>query len=160
MFYTEVKADGGFLSWLLQQAAALTVPAIWSLATSPFVATIQNATKEPLRSIIGIVWYFFIGWGLAFALARGIHRAFPRASLAGLWIWPLPLLIFTAVFIHDCGIFPMRQVMSEFFYPGANGEAWWAFFVFTYPTCSCIVYSLGMLFARGRAASGSTTVAA
>lgn len=148
MFANEVKPDNGFLSWLLQQIAALTVPVVWSLASSSLVGTLWQKMTEPLQILVGIALYFVVGWGLAFALAVGVHRRFPGAMPAGEWVWPLPLLVLVLVFSHDCTVFPISHVLSEFLYPGANGEAWWAFDLFTYPTLSCAVYSFGMWYVR------------
>jgi hypothetical protein len=148
MFGTKLKPEIAFPPWLAQQLAAPAIPLMWALLTAsvpPALGTYAGTyVGQPLEVAIEILWSLVIGWGLAFALALAVLRVFPSASRSGRWVWVLPLLIFTAVFIWETTLFPFRQTILDFFYYGAEGEASWGFVVITFPTCSCIIYSLAM----------------
>lgn len=151
MFGTELGRDDGFAPWLVQQIAAPLVPLLWALLTASVPPALGKYagtyTGQPLEIAIEIVWSFVLGWGWAFALAIAVRRVFPSASRSGKWVWVLPVLIFTAGFIWECTLFPFRQAISDAFYYGSAGEAALGFSLITFPTCSCIIYSLAMYFA-------------
>jgi hypothetical protein len=151
MFGSEVEPEIRFLPWLAQQIAAPALPLMWALLTAsvpPALGTYAGTyVGQPLEIAIEILWSFVIGWGFAFALALAVRRVFPSASRSGKCVWVLPLLMLTAGFIWDCTLFPFRQAISEVLYYGAEGEASLGFFLITFPTCSCIIYSLAMYLA-------------
>lgn len=155
MFGIELRSDDEFLPWLAQQIAAPFVPLLWALLTASVPPALGRYagtyTGEPLEIVIEVLWSFVLGWGLAFALALAVRRVFPSASRSGRWVWVLPVLIFTAGFIWECTLFPFRQAISDAFYYGSAGEAAWGFSLITFPTCSCIVYSLAMYLAERKA---------
>jgi hypothetical protein len=155
MFKTELEGESGFLPWLAQQIAAPFVPLMWALLTAnvpPALARYAGSyTGQPPEIAIEVLWSFVIGWGLAFALALAVRYVFPGASRSGKWVWVLPLLILTAGFIWECTLFPFRQAIKDAFYYGSAGEASLGFSLITFPTCSCIVYSLAMYLAEKKA---------
>jgi hypothetical protein len=161
MFGIELRSDDGFAAWLIQQIAAPLVPFVWALLTASVPPTLGRYAGtyvgQPLEIAIEIVWYFVLGWGLAFALALVVRRVFPSASRSGRWVWVLPVLLFTAGFIWDCTLFSFPQAASEFFYYGSAGEAALGFSLITFPTCSCLIYSLAIYLAEKKAARTTAT---
>ncbi len=41
-------------------------------------------------------------------------------------------------------MFSFTKALAEFFFPGPDGEAWWAFALLTCPTISTLSYSAAM----------------
>jgi hypothetical protein len=61
------------------------------------------------------------------------------------------MFFFLLAFIGIALFSSLRRGLSQFFWPGPNGEDWWILMLVTYPTCSATLYSLVMLFAWRRA---------
>ena len=57
--------------------------------------------------------------------------------------------------LSDIFTFSFATALAELFFPGPNGEGWWAFLLLTCPTISTLSYSAAMawpLFAHKSAA--------
>ncbi len=162
MFGIELRSDAGFLPWLAQQITAPLVPFMWALLTASIPPALGRFagtyTGQPLEIGIEFGWSCGLGWGLALALAIAVRRVFPSASRSGRWVWVLPVLLCTAGFIWDCTLFGFPRAVSEFFYFGPAGEAALGFALITFPTCSCIVYSLAMYLAEKKARKHSREI--
>jgi len=151
MFDTELTDGYSFPSWLVQQIAAVAVPAIVGLLTSGLAEHIEERRGYPLSVIANVLWYTFFVWGIGFYLGLLVYRLAPRAATVGRWVWVLPVGFFCFAFLDDTFRHSLGYAITEFFNPGPNGEAWWALMGITYPACSAALYSLGMCLASRRA---------
>jgi hypothetical protein len=148
LFRSEVSDDYSFVTWVAQQVAAVLTPSLVALLTGGSVADyIEKGPGYPLGTIGKVAWYALFVWGIGFYLAMLVHRLFRRAAAVGRWVWILPTFFFLLMFFNDVFKHSLSSAFSEFFNPGPNGEAWWALMIFTYPTCSAVLYSLGMFLA-------------
>ncbi len=159
MFETEIHDDYSFVAWLTQQIASVAIPSILALITGgPIADYFDQGFGFPLGIAGKVIWYAFFVWGIGFYLALLVHRFFPRASKEGRWVWVVPIFFFLLAFIGDAFMSSFQHALSAFFYPGPNGEAWWALMVITYPTCQAVLYSLGMFLIAHKARQRSITV--
>lgn len=148
MFETELRDDYSFAAWLAQQIAAICVPTLLAGFTAGSIAQdIEAGPGYPLGIVGKVIWYMFFVWGLGFYLALVVHRFFPRSTKEGRWVWIVPLFFVMLAFLGDAMMSSVPHVVTEFFYPGPNGESGWALMLLTYPTCAAILYSFGMFFA-------------
>jgi len=145
MFQAEAR-DYSFGCWLLQQLGAVLVPAIWALATSSVPSAVEGGAGYPIGTILEALWYVFFVWAVGLFWALIVHRFLRHAASAGRWVWPLPtfcfLLWFTFLAVERSFGYALRAAFSV-----GQGEEGWGVAVVTYPTCQCILYSLGMYLA-------------
>jgi hypothetical protein len=158
VFRTEIRDDYSFVSWLTQQTAAVAIPSIVALITAgPITDYFDQGFGFPMDIFGEVVWYTFFVWGNGLYLALLVHRLFPRAATEGCWVWAVPMFFFLLAFVFDALMSSFPDALATFFYPGPNGEAWWGVAVITYPTCSAVLYSLGMFFASRKRSRNVTT---
>jgi hypothetical protein len=150
MLKTEILDDYSFWAWFSQQIGALVVPSALALFSAIFAEKIDAELTSPLRILFDIVWYTVFVWGIGFFLGLAAHRFFPRASVTGRWVWIVPMLLFFTAFVSDTLRSSFKDTLSEFFYPGPNGEDWWALMGITYPACATTLYSISMFLASRR----------
>jgi hypothetical protein len=151
VFQTEVRDDYSFVSWLTQQIAAVAIPLALAGITAGTITDYFNQGFGFPMGIFGeVVWYTFFVWGNGLYLALLVHRFFPRAATEGCWVWAVPMFFFLLAFIWDALMSSLPHVLTEFFYPGPNGESGWALMLITYPTWQAVLYSLGMFYASRR----------
>jgi hypothetical protein len=125
---------------------------MWSLLTGAVPNALEAYAGQPLEIVIEILWSFVIGWGLALVLALLVRRIFPDAARWGKWVWLLPVVLLTLGVIADAVQSTPRAALKGFFYYGRDGEDSLGFFLITFPTFSCVIYSLTMYFAERQAA--------
>jgi hypothetical protein len=129
----------------------IVIPTLLAGFTAGTIAQdIEEGSGYPLGIVGKLIWYVFFVWGIGFYLALMVHRFFPRAAKEGRWVWVVPMSFFLLAFIRDALMSSLPHVLTEFFYPGPNGESGWALMLITYPTCAAILYSLGMFYASRR----------
>ena len=116
---------------------------------------LKERATYPLDSAIDVAWYISV-LCIGFFLALLVHRIFPGSATAGRWIWAMPTLLFVLAFASVAVGHGPAYALSDFIDPGPSGEAWWLVVTVTYPTCSCVLYSIGMIFASNRAGRGMT----
>jgi hypothetical protein len=145
--FEQVSSDRSFFAFLIQQLGVGVAAVIWSLITTESIADwvlrgyLSHLPEAAIIVVLGSVPAFFCG--------KLVQSVFPRFAEEGAWIWLAPslLLAFTlTVFAFKSALL---QNIAELLYPGstdpgANAEAWWAVWLFTYPTLSCIGYSVGI----------------
>jgi hypothetical protein len=150
MFETTIDKGPSAASWLAQQFGVPIISLLWALTTAQVGDRIKAALGSPAGDVVRVAWYALFIWGSGLLLSLFVHRLIPRSGTEGRWIWILPSLGFVTLFIDDLRHFPIRQVSADFFYPGDNGEGWWALVLATYPTAASIGYSLGMTYLNRR----------
>ena len=90
---------------------------------------------------------FLIGWA--------VRRRLGRAVSGGKWIGVLPSILMIWALLNDAFTFSLAKALAELFFPGPDGEGWWAFGLLTCPTISTLSYSVAMawpLFAQKQVA--------
>jgi hypothetical protein len=150
MFTTEIRHPA-FFQWLVQQFAVPIMSLVWLWLVSLARQTVGKALSDPFREIVEVI-YIFAALGFGVTTGFIIHRYFPEAAKTGRWIWIPPMSVFLTACVHDLTRFPPLDVFREFFWPGPEGEAWWAAMLLTYPTWSCASYSLAVALAARRVA--------
>lgn len=155
MFEKKIRGAPSFTAWAAQQVLALVVPALWAAFTFDVAERLKERATYPLDSAIDVAWYISV-WCVGFFLALLVHRIFPGSATAGRWIWAMPTLLFVLAFASVAVGHGPGYALSDFIDPGPSGEAWWLVVTVTYPTCSSILYSIGMVFASNRAGRGMT----
>ena len=158
MLETEISEDYSFLAWFAQQVGALLVPSILALLTAgPIANYFEHGRGYPLGVLGETIWYALFVWGIGLYVALLVARLFPSSVITGRWVWPVPTLFFLLFFVRDALFSSFGHALSDLFYPGPNGEAWWGVMIVTYPTCSAALYALGMFFAANQRARGKET---
>jgi hypothetical protein len=147
MFTTEILDGHSFWAWFSQQIGVLVIPLVLAALSGSFAEKIDGELTSPLRILFDIVWNAVFVWGIAFFLGLAVHRFFPRAGVTGRWVWIVPMLLFFTVFASDALRYSFKDTLSEFFYPGPNGEDWWVLAGITYPACAATLYSISMFLA-------------
>jgi hypothetical protein len=143
MFTTEVRREPSWAAWIAQQFAVPLILFLAAVATDK-IPKIAGANFEE-RWVFELWWDVFVFCCGGFILGVLTQWLFPRFASMGLWIWVLPSIGMIAAFISDVRVFPLNEVLSELFYPGPNGEAWWVAMLVTFPSLSCIAYSLAIV---------------
>ena len=145
MFKTEVQ-DVSFGVWLIQQVGVVLVTAAWALVTANMPADLELMLGQRLAHIIETIWYVVFVWGVGLLVALLVYRFVPRAAASGCWVWPLPAFFWLLCFAGLAVMRSFQYALASFFSPGPNAEAEWGVAIVTYPTCQCLLYSLGMFF--------------
>src|SRR5579862_4279220 len=89
---------------------------------------IQVALNIAVSAIVGIV------------LGTLVLRTIPTMRAMGKWIGLIPSILITGALVSDAHTFTLTTALAEFFFPGPDGEGWWAFWFFTCPTISTVCY--------------------
>jgi hypothetical protein len=141
MFSTEIDTGRSFVSWCLQQLIGIVVPlGALALISHGFSRSTDPESAAAAEEVYGLGLLAVAG----FASGYFIQRLFPRAVSVGRLVWILPSFVFIFLFLWDCFTIPFHDVLTEFFLPGGNGEAWWVMTFCTFPTWSCVWYSIGV----------------
>ena len=150
MFATNVGNDRSPSWWLAQQVGAIVVPITWALVTSGVPTALERALPAPFGDVAQVIWWAIFVWPVGFYLALLVYKIAPSAAATGRWIWVLPSLVFAAFFFAGLRTESLSEELRSFFYPN-QGEGAWPLMMLTFPACSCICYSLAMVFASSRA---------
>ena len=143
MFETEIDEGGSFLSFALQQVGVCIASLFSALVTAEVPRGLSSASGGNLAEALCIITLGFVPALLCGVLVQGYM---PRVASSGRWVWLLPSFLVLALLLSS---FPDGRFMHEvegLLYPEKNGEAWWAVYLFTYPTMGCLGYSLGIMF--------------
>lgn len=136
------------LSWLVQQLAVPLSPLLWGILTFRSEESLAASLGLSLNGIVDVSC--FVGLGISFGLAILVRHIVPSAVAMGRWIWLLPVLIWGSALIYDSLTLSTAEAVADFFW-SSRGDDGGLLMFFTYPTCSCIVYSAGMMLADRRA---------
>jgi hypothetical protein len=100
---------------------------------------------DPLNAL-GVFIFIAVGFGVGWL----VNRRLPSLSVAGEWVWLLPVTFFLVGFIHD--VFWRCQFCSDarmlYFYSDGSDEGLTNLLV-TWPAFSAEGYSLGVLLSGG-----------
>jgi hypothetical protein len=92
-----------------------------------------------------------------FAAGYVMQEKRPESYGGGRLVWILPVFFFSLFLLFDLAQFrSVSQILHEYFYTRGGEEAL-GFFLFTWPTLSCCLYSAGVVVGRKRAALESQT---
>jgi hypothetical protein len=94
----------------------------------------------------------------AFAVGYSIQRIWPQTYSAGRIVWILPVFFFLLLLVTDLirGQ-SVSTIVSGYFFPRSGEED--LAVIFTWPTISCCLYSIGMVVAYRRSARPQQDVA-
>ena len=145
--------EPSFLAFLLQQLfvplTSLLILAIIPAVPWRFVrAGVSGQLVEVTRCMV-------VSAVAGFVLGSVVRRLFPRVRSGGKWIGVLPVILMVWALLSDTFTFSFAKAFAELFFPGPDGEGWWAFALLTCPTISTLSYSVAMarpLFAHKSAA--------
>lgn len=146
--------EPSLLAYMLQQIGVPLTSLIGSLILlnvipGPPWSVVRSSTAgqivEVLRDIGAAV---IVGSLLAFVMWR-----IQSARSVGRWIWILPAAFVLVGFLSDMFEFSTLHALSAMFFPGPDGENWWAFKLLTCPTISAMCYSAVMIWRIRRPAT-------
>ena len=143
MFETEIDEGGSFLSFALQQVGVCIASVIWALITSEIPRGLSSASGGNVIEAVCIVTLSFVPAAL---FGSGVQRSVPRLASSGRRIWLLPCFLLLVGLLSALHNTMFVSDVSDLFYPSTQGEAWWAVYLFTYPTLGCLGYSVGIIF--------------
>ena len=153
LFTSSADEEPSFLAFLLQQLfvplAALLILAVVPGVPWRFVqAGIGGQVIEVSRSVV-------VSAAAGFLIGLAVRRRLGRAVSGGKWIGVLPSILMIWALLNDAFTFSLAKALAELFFPGPDGEGWWAFALLTCPTISTLSYSVAMawpLFAQKQVA--------
>jgi hypothetical protein len=143
MFQTEIDEGGSFVSFALQQVAACILSVVWALLTTEIPWDLSSPGGGNALEALSVI---ALSFGPAAMFGWAIQQSMPRVAASGRWIWLLPCLFGLALLLSSLHRASFMRELSGLFYPEAQGEAWWAVMLFTYPTLGSLGYSLGIIF--------------
>ena len=149
MFQTEVDEDRSFLAFASQQFIVCIGSVVWGLITMslPFWLSRFGVIGHLLESLSIVV----LAVAPSFFGGRLIGSKTPRIAASGRWVWLLPVALLAAALLSSVFNSRIERDLSELLFPPPEGEAWWAVWLFTYPTLACVGYSLGIEYGRRKA---------
>jgi hypothetical protein len=130
--------EPSFLAFLLQQ---LFVP----LASLLVVAIVPGVPWKFVQAgvsgqLIEVARCMMVSAVAGLVLGSIVRRVFPKVS-GGRWISVLPAILMVWGLVSDTFTFSFTTALAELFFPGPDGEGWWAFTLLTCPTISTLSYS-------------------
>ena len=134
--------EPSFLAFLLQQlfvpfAALLTLAVVPGVPWRFVQAGIVGQLIEVSRSVL-------VSAAAGFLLGLAVRRLVGHAPSGGKWIGVLPSILMIWALLYDAFTFSLAKALAGLFFPGLDGEGWWAFVLLTCPTISTLSYSVAM----------------
>ena len=142
MFTLLDNDDPSFVAFLVQQ---LLVP-LASLAALIIVPDVPWKYVEAGASgqVIEVARCTIVSAVTGFMLGSLVQRGFPKARSGGKWIGAIPAVLMVWALVSDTHTFTFTKALADLFFPGPDGEGWWAFILLTCPTISTLCYSAAM----------------
>jgi hypothetical protein len=138
--------EPSFLAFLLQQLFVPLASFLALLMVAEIVSEIpwKFVDAGMTGQIIDVVSSTMVSAAAGLLLGSAVRRLFPKARSSGKWIAALPLILMTWALVSDTFTFSFSKTLVDLFFPGPNGENWWAFMLLTCPTISALFYSAAM----------------
>jgi hypothetical protein len=143
-----IGSNGRFISWLIQQLLALSIPFWWNF----FLANVlgwSEVSNSPLGSTGLQIFKAITISVLGFAIGICIRNRFFRQSSLGIRVWIVPVIVLGLCITWDLFTFHLdwRLIYEELFVWSRPGYDEGPVFrdLITYPTLSSIAYSFGSM---------------
>jgi hypothetical protein len=137
-----VENEPSFLAYLLQQIGVPLFSLILVLVIGGSAAYfLRPWTGEQVANVVSCL---AAAVSIGFLGGTAVSRLVPSARSSGRWVFVIPALAMLLGFLHDAFAFSLKDSFRELFFPGPNGEEWWAFFLLTCPTISALSYGAAM----------------
>ena len=109
----------------------LVVPGFsWSFAQSSVFGQAAEVIRcLTIESLTGLLFGFAVG------------RIMPDLRTTGKWVWVIPVSLIALGLLQDSLSLSINMAVREFFFPGPDGEGWWAFALLTCPAAASVWYS-------------------
>jgi hypothetical protein len=133
--------EPSFIAFLLQQ---LLVPLASLLILAVVPAVPESVQAGTSGQIVEVVRCMVVSAIAGFVLGSAARRWSPSVRSGGKWIGVLPSILLVWALLSDTFTFSFTKALAELFFPGPDGEGWWAFVFLTCPTISTLSYSAGM----------------
>jgi hypothetical protein len=156
VFGTEIRKDGSFVAFVVQQVGVWIASVIWALITIEFPRWLSQF--GPVANILEAATIITLAFGPAFLCARWVRATHPDFAFSGRWIWILPCVLLIASLLQSLRRPALLlRGFSAVLYPPPDGEQWWAVLLFTFPLLGCVGYSFGARIGDGGDLAGSNT---